>query len=226
MVERNEDVLSGWAKFLHPKALKSNLIVASLYIVSFEMLIQSVVKQLRNLYWRGFDKNGPITSPDYDRNVLALHKNKLTASLLWLKNNHAINDADVDLVDRMRRHRNALAHEMPKFLASSDAEIDVELLVAMHDLICKIDRWWIRGIELPNNPDFRGKEIPDAEIHSGNMIMLSMLLRVAVGDEEEATKPYETFVRMAEKEVASNAPSSAKAHRASDIRRNERTAHD
>ena len=204
MADRNNDVFAGWAKLLHPKALKSNLIVVSLFIVSFELLVQSIVKQLRSLYWCGFDKNGPRISPNYDRNVLALHKNKLTASLLWLKSNRAIDDADIDLVDRIRHHRNALAHEMPKFLASSEAEVDVDLLVAMHDLICKIDRWWIREIEIPVHLDLQDKEINDEEIQSGNMMMLSMLLRVAVGDEDDAMKHYEEFVQAAEKQMASD----------------------
>ncbi|HEX4145679.1 MAG TPA: hypothetical protein VHY91_19390 [Pirellulales bacterium] len=196
------DAFRGWAKLLHPKALKSNLVTAALFLISYEVLMQSIVKRLKDFCC--FGEDGETTGPTYRREVLALHKNKVTASLLWLKGSDAVDDADIALVNQIRKHRNDLAHEMPKFLASSGSEIDVKLLVSMHDLICKIDRWWIREVEIPINPDFAGKEIDDSEIQSGNMIMLSIMLRAAVGDEDKAMKQYETFIEMAERQMAAD----------------------
>ena len=50
-------------------------------------------------------------------------------------------------------------------------------------LIKKIDLYWIRNVEMDCDPDLAGKEVSDAEIYSGNMILLHLLAQTAFGDQ-------------------------------------------
>lgn len=59
-------------------------------------------------------------------------------------------------------------------------------MVGIYDLVAKIDRWWVREVELPSNSVFDGKEVLDDEILSGNMLFVQMMLRVATGEDSEA----------------------------------------
>lgn len=95
---------------------------------------------------------------------------------------HAIDEGDLSQVDRIREHRNELAHDLSKFLGSDDAEINMQLLSDMDELITKVDRWWIREVEMTTSPDFDGTEVADEEITSGNMISFQLLLRIASGE--------------------------------------------
>jgi hypothetical protein len=107
----------------------------------------------------------------------------------------ALSDSDIALVDKIREHRNELAHELPKFLGTADAEINVQLLSEIYDLVAKIDRWWIREVEMTINPDFDGREVADEDIISGNMMAIHLMVRVATGDDSAAL--WEEFQRQA-----------------------------
>jgi hypothetical protein len=64
-------------------------------------------------------------------------------------------------------------------------------------LVAKIDRWWIREVEIPSNPDFDDQNldtIDDSEITSGNMVFLQLLIQTATGDDADADKLYSQFM--------------------------------
>lgn len=46
----------------------------------------------------------------------------------------AIGDTDIELVDEIHKHRNELAHDLPKFIATVDTESNVNLLGATYEL--------------------------------------------------------------------------------------------
>ena len=117
MDENQQKAFDSWAKFLNPEILKSNLIAASLFLAAFEMLRSSVISPIRDFFSCGFDQNGPIVDPKYETKVLSLDKSPLRASLLWLKDMDVISLDDMLIVDRIREHRNQLAHELMKFVA-------------------------------------------------------------------------------------------------------------
>lgn len=190
---QHQKVIRGWAKLLNPVALKDNLIVASLFLAAYETLKTAIIDQIRNFYCCGFNEQGEIISPNYQAKVLALDKSRLLASLLWLKNNNAIDDADIARIQQIRQHRNELAHELQRFLATAEAEINIDLLGSIYDLVTKIDRWWIREVEIPTNPDFDGQDVADKDIQSGRMLFLHLMVRIAGGD--DSTELYETFLQ-------------------------------
>jgi hypothetical protein len=55
-------------------------------------------------------------SRDYKVEVKDLHKDQLTASLMWFQNMSALNAADVLAVEEARVSRNGLIHEMPNVM--------------------------------------------------------------------------------------------------------------
>lgn len=192
--------VDSWAKVLNPHTLRSNLIVSSLFIVAFETLKDAIIGHLKSFFMVELDPDGSFATKYRDA-VLSRHKSPLRASLLWFHEMRAIDDEDLETVDRIREHRNEIAHDLPALIAHSNREIKIELIKDVWELVCKIDRWWVREIELPTNPAFDGQEIeaiPDSEISSGRMIFLSMLFEIATGDLEEAEKTYEEFVHGAE----------------------------
>lgn len=190
---QREQVRQSWEKFLDPQSLRANLISCSLFIVAWETFSNGVIDYLHGFYHLSHDPNdGPIAQAYQDR-VLDRHKSPLTASLLWFLEMGAIDQLDLDLVDRIRQHRNELAHELPKFLCTASANLDTALFQALIDLTAKIGRWWVLEVEVPSNPDFDGQEIDPSGVQSGDMWFLDLLLKVATGDEAESTAFYHQF---------------------------------
>jgi len=182
MNEQRDQARRGWAKFLNPEALRSNLIAASLFLAAYETLRASIIDRIRGFFTHDFDENGMIVGEAYGTKVLSLDKSPLRASVLWLKEMSAIDDFDIAQIDRIREHRNELAHDLPTFIATAEAEINIQLLSEILALVTKIDRWWIREVDIPTNPDYDGREVADCDICSGNMAFLQMMIQIAVGE--------------------------------------------
>ena len=185
IMNANQQATDGWAKFLDADTLKNNLVGSAMYIVSFEIMRNSILDHLRGYYTRGYSDGKRVFSERYKSEVLALHKSPLTASLLWFKKNGVVDDDDIDAVDRIREHRNLLAHELPKIITDCDYEIDFSLYTNIQEIVAKIDRWWVREVEIPTNPDMDhldADSIPDLEITSGNMVFLHLLQQIVADD--------------------------------------------
>jgi hypothetical protein len=209
MGTQRDHILESWDKFLHPQLLKGNLIVASLFLAAYETFIMSVVCQLKGWYSMGF---GDDPCKLYQESVLSLHKKQLQASLLWFQNMGAIDDSDIDLAKRITDHRNELAHELPRFLATADSAINLELLRSISYLVSKIDRWWIREIEIPCYADLDSKDVDavsDDEIHSGNMLFLQMMIEIATGDELDVVSQHNAFIEGAKNVAGKRAAQTA-----------------
>ncbi|MGB3478134.1 MAG: hypothetical protein WBB67_03125, partial [bacterium] len=112
----DDNVKKSWETFLNPEILRSNLIVASIYITAFEMLKDSIIDRIKNFFTHGFNENGWIVSNEYKKNVLSKDKSQLYASLLWLHEMSAINESDLEQFEAIKKRRNELAHEMSKLL--------------------------------------------------------------------------------------------------------------
>ncbi|WP_295951145.1 hypothetical protein [Rhodoferax sp.] len=81
---------NSWEQFLSPEVTRERLVSASLFIIAFELLKDSIVQKLRDYYSIGFDATGATISPDYQRRVLDRNKSALYASLAWLEKSGAI----------------------------------------------------------------------------------------------------------------------------------------
>ena len=186
---------ASWERFLNPETLKSNLILGSIYITSFEMLKDSIITKLKDFFIDGIDENGFTYSDRYKTKVLTLHKNPLQASLIWLQDMEAIDNDDIIKFEKIKTFRNKLAHEMLDFIANIPEDDLLKLFNDMISLLTKIGRWWIVNVEIPTNPDYDGQEINENEITPGINVTLQLLFDIALGNEEKSKTYYEEFIK-------------------------------
>lgn len=188
-------VKQSWEEFLNPEVTRPRLIAASLYIAGFEALKDSIVGRIRSFHWAGFDESGDKIDPKYDSDVLARNKSPAYASLDWLKEHGAIDDADVQTFAHVKRCRNKLAHELLSMIGSEGLPADFDQCFAdMVALLRKIEVWWIVNVEIPTNPDFDGsEEIDEDGIVPGPIMSMQLLMEIALGDEERSRFHYEEF---------------------------------
>jgi hypothetical protein len=173
-----------WERFLDPEVVRPSLFLATMFITTFEILKDSVVDRVRDFYSNGWDGDGPIVGPDYQRDVASKNKSALYASLDWLREHEAIDDADLQTFEHLKKIRNLLAHQLFSVVtgqAESDHSAKFPVLVA---LLRKIEVWWVVNVEIPTNPDFAGQEIDEAGIVPGAVLSLQMLIEVASGNTE------------------------------------------
>ena len=186
---------SSWEKFLHPEMLRANLITISLFITAFETFKTCVIAKPEAFFFDGFDENGPILGKPYQSEVLSRSKNKLYASLLWLKEQGGIDQGDIDVFDSIRIHRNELAHEPLAFLASHSRGFDVLKFHALVGLLTKIEKWWFIYFELAINPEMLPDGADPGEVIPGPVWSLQLLLDIALGNEPEEGYYYNAFVQ-------------------------------
>jgi hypothetical protein len=174
-----DDALRSFAKMSSPVVLQQNLIVAGLYLVGYELLKGTVIDRLRGFY-SGAGIDGAPDERHAEKVVALCPKDLFRASCLWFLEQGAINDADVAEIEAIRDHRNALAHELPSFIADADRQLEASRLERIRSLVAKIDLWWVREIEIPLNPDFDGRDIPDDEIGLPLVAFFDMVLTTAL----------------------------------------------
>lgn len=182
-----------WEAFLDPDVLRGKLISASIYIAAYEMLKESIVGRIRDFYSTGFTESGPTIPPEYERDVLSRNRSPLYASLMWLLENDAIDDADLVEFEKIKAWRNRLAHEMSGHVVGSLDLGYLEMLTVLAALLKKVETWWIVNVEIPINPDMDGAEIDESGIVPGPSISLQLMIEVALGDPKQSTFYIDEF---------------------------------
>ena len=190
----DHNVRRSWEEFLNPEVTRARLIAASIYIAGFEMLKEAIVDHIRDFFWMGFDESGDNIDPSYQSDVLARNRSPVYASLDWLTEMNAIDDADMRIFGRVKACRNTLAHKFFSTLGSEGLPPDFEqCFTEMVALLLKIEVWWITNFEIPINPDYDGSDIDEEEIVPGRLAGLQLLWDIALGDEERSRFYYNEF---------------------------------
>lgn len=181
------DIEASWEKFLNPETLKQHLLAGGIYLAAYEMFKRSLVERPRELFCAGYSDGKDIIDPKYQVEVLSLAPKYIYhASALWWKKQGVFSEDDVALARQIREHRDEIAHDIPRFLGTTDGVIRIELLETIFVLLSKIDKWWIREIEIPANPDFDDRQLTEEDYESamsGSMIFLSLMIPIAFGDD-------------------------------------------
>jgi hypothetical protein len=188
------NVHDSWERFLDPATLRSNLIRASTYIASYEILKETIIERIRGFFLIGFDESGYKIAPEYQSDVLSRNSSPAHASLDWLREQGAINSQDMAVFEKIKDCRNKLAHELLVILSSEGLPTDFDN--CFHDmakLLHKIEFWWIKEVDIPTDPAFDGKEIDDTDIVPGGMMVLQLLCDVALGNETASRLYIEEF---------------------------------
>ncbi|WP_293307370.1 hypothetical protein [Pedobacter sp. UBA5917] len=182
-------------KIINPTLLKRNMLVASLFVTSFEMLKTTIQGKIKDFLCMDgalndqgefeYEISDQYRSEILDRIIPHIDKKKARdyhlfySSCLWLKENGVITKGDIGYLERIRKHRNLVAHEPLRLLIDENANINIDLLKKSQQLLNKIEKWWIMEFEIPVNPDFDGKEIDEKDVQSGTTIFLDYLMHVA-----------------------------------------------
>jgi len=109
------DINDQWKRFLTPDILRENLLSASIYIVAFEILKNTIIDRVKEAYTEFYeDKTQPGVK--YKKEVLSkVTKKKSLAivSLEWLITEQVINHQDLSEYNKIKNIRNSLVHEFP-----------------------------------------------------------------------------------------------------------------
>jgi hypothetical protein len=191
----NRSATRSWEEFLDPDVTRPRLIAASIYIAGFEALRDAIVGRIRDFFWTGFNEStGDRIDPKYQSRVLSRNRSPVYASLDWLREMRAIDDADVLAFEQVQSCRNTLAHKLLSTLGSEGLPGDFEKSFSkMVVLLRKVEVWWITNVEMTIDQDLGGRDVDEDKIVPGRILTIQLLLDIALGDEGASRLYYEEF---------------------------------
>lgn len=194
----DQKVQEAWERFLNPETLRQNLMLSSMFITAYEILKESIVDHIKQFFITGFDQTGWRIDPKYTSEVLARNRSPVQASLLWLQEQGAIDQSDIEGFEKVRKCRNEITHELLRLLSEGIGLERVNMFTEMVRILRKIETWWIVNVEIPTNPDFDGNEVDEKGIVPGPLITLQLIMDIALGTgKADADWYYKEFKKMA-----------------------------
>ncbi|MEV3810446.1 hypothetical protein [Aeromonas allosaccharophila] len=192
--------MEAWEKLTNPKKLRENLMSASVYISSYEMCRDFIISKPRDFFTDHCGINGETLSEEYSKEVMSFNQSPLKASLLWFKEQDAINDLDIEAIEKAIAHRNEIAHNLPKFISEPDHEVDASIFNRMLEVTNKIGVYWVINYELSIHPDYSGAEVDESGIKIGTVMMIKMMMQIAFGQEPEEGYYYNEIKKVIDKD--------------------------
>ncbi|MNZ96125.1 hypothetical protein D3C78_1153060 [compost metagenome] len=192
--------MEAWKKLTNPKKLRENLMSASVYISSYEMCRDFIISKPRGFFTDHWGINGETLSEEYSKDVMSFSKSPLKASLLWFKDQGAINDIDIEGFEKAISHRNEIAHNLPKFISEPDHEVDADIFNKMLEVTNKVGVYWVMNYELPIHPDYSRQEVDENGIKIGTVMMIKMMMQIAFGHEPEEGYYYNEIKKAIDKD--------------------------
>ena len=185
-----------WERFLTPEILRSNLLMASVYLVIYEKFKKIIIERIREFYCNGFKDGEWIVDSDYQEKVISRNKSLLYASLLWYLEIGAIADQDLRDFEEVKSFRNSIAHELDNLIIEGIPTDIVNNFNKLNSLFEKIEKWWFMNVELLVNPylsDVEIKELDMDKVVSSSIATNQLLIQVAFGNDEDAEKYIKLF---------------------------------
>ena len=134
---------------LQPHNIRSTLAFAGLYQMTYEMLKQAILENVRKFYWRGINESGDIYDDQrYQNEVLHAAKaegrstKRFTASAAWLVRSGAITEEQAARLDKIYNHRHELTHEIASFIVDPDRDPDVQIFVDALAILKDVQGFW------------------------------------------------------------------------------------
>ena len=207
-VNRRETRIDG-AKLFTPEILRTNLLLSSLYLTSYEILKVAIIEGVKDF----FIDQTPITDDDekellksvdpklverfresYEKEVSEYEKEigisiddrdklGLIPSCKWLQRQDALSEEEVDEIRLIRDHRNEIAHELPGLLVGEGFDIELEHFQRIRALIHKIDVFWARNdvmFDANTLDEVDIQDVSDDEIVSIRGAMLTLITNTVV----------------------------------------------
>lgn len=140
------------------KELTCALTYAGFVLVAFQLVKSLIVNPTKAFYDNTTFADG-LEFKSYEEDVLYRHKNQFEACLLYLRDfMEAIDSDDVLTIQSLRKHRNDLAHDLPKILHDFNIDQYVPLLEKTNKTLFKLSNYQIY-IDIGSNPKFQNKGI-------------------------------------------------------------------
>jgi hypothetical protein len=163
------------------------------FLAAYEMLKDALIDQPRSFFSDEWTTDGGWEiSEAYRTKVLSLDRKEMVACAKWFHASGALDDDDLVALRAIAEHRNIVAHELPSIIGSVEKDVSLMHLRCIYAVTSKIDKWWIREIEVPTNPDFDHEPITEEQLdnsYSARMLIMSLLVRIAEGDDSELAPP-------------------------------------
>ena len=137
---------------------RSTIVRAGLYLTAFELLHHDVVEKTQGFFLQGFTSDGWTYSPRCYAKVTPLDRNLFDASAKWLAKAGAWTAVGCGEVIEIRRHRNQIAHVLPKLLIDPGAHLSTWMLERCRFYIGVLGRFW-GAIEVDTDRRFDGVEV-------------------------------------------------------------------
>lgn len=159
--------------------LRRNLTRASMFLVAFELLKSDIIDGVRELYLCSYMAGKPgYDERAYQAEVSALAPHRFDACCRWLVGMGAIDDVGLQTLQRIREHRNAIAHELPRYIGDPAFEVDMDLLHLTRYYVGVLGRFW-GGIELETDPSEDAEPTEVMSIRSWGMVLLEHVITIA-----------------------------------------------
>lgn len=180
---------------MNPALLKRNMLIASLFVTSFEMLKSTIQEKIKGFLCPNsilnpqgefeYEISNEYRSEILDKVIPNINRRRAPdyhlfySSCLWLMDNGVITKKDIRSLEKIRKHRNLIAHRPVLLLIDENVDVNMELLQKAQELLNKIEKWWVINFEIQVNADFDGKDIDEKDVKTGSTIFLDYLMHVA-----------------------------------------------
>jgi hypothetical protein len=173
-MNKRRDVMLDPDKFLSRDRIKVGLLLSSLYLAAFEILKIAIIEGIKDQFVfldepKPPDELAPkikdstdvdIATPaienyrkqivEYEQQVKVKKfeerdQNGLIPSCEWLRDMGVLDQAEVEDVIRIRKHRNEIAHELPSVLVGKGFEVDLEFLSQIRSILKKIETFYAQS---------------------------------------------------------------------------------
>jgi len=160
---------------LAPEKVQHNLVRASLLILAFELLKDDIVNGVKSFFLIGMDNGKDIYSDDYENEVLPLSKYRFEASCKWLESMSVLTDDDISELQKIREHRNEIAHDLASFIAMPEKQINIKMIERIKHFLEIVGKFWVR-IEIDINMDIDKSKVDYEGSKTGKMILMDYIL--------------------------------------------------
>jgi len=155
--EKFQEIEKDTMKILDRKKIVDTLSLAGLYLAVFETLKHSIEYSIKSF----FSSPQETLSQEYENYKKEIEEfypknkdgkiinDKLFACMKWSKKMQIISSQDMSTIIKIRKHRNDVAHQLPKILLNDQIDINIDLMVKALELINKIEKWWAVNVDLP-----------------------------------------------------------------------------
>lgn len=170
-------------KIVNQALLKRNMLIASLFVTSFEMLKNTIQEKIKSFLCPNstynaqgefeYEISNEYRSDVLDKNIPGINRKRTPeyhlfySSCLWLRENSVLTKTDFLSLQQIRKHRNLIAHEPVRLLIDENLNVNMELLRKAQGLLNKIEKWWVVNFEIQVNSFFDGQKIDESDIKTG-----------------------------------------------------------